>query len=266
MIKEILKGKIPEELIPSVRRSFDVVGDIAVIEIPEELEGYEREIAEAIMKVHKNVKVVCKRAGKTGGIERIRPVKVILGERRTTTVHVENGFKFLVDLSKVYFSPRLQNERLRVINQVKSGELVVDMFAGVGPFAIPIAKKTKVIAIDINRYAIKLLKENIKLNKIPEENIMVFEGDCRKVIDKHEEWFGKADRIIMNYPAESEKFLPWAEKLAKDGTKVHFYHFAKDEDELKTYLPGSCEIVEIRKCGQIAPRIYRYVVDFIYHL
>ncbi len=262
-LKELLKDKVPEEVIPS---AFDIVGDIAIFDSKDP--KYDKIIAEGILKLHKNVKVVAKR-GITEGIERIRPIEVILGENRSETIHVENGFRFKLDLNKVFFNTRLQFERQRVINQVKEGELVFDLFAGVGPFAVPIAKKgAKVIAIDINPVATRYLEENVKLNKVPKENIEIFTGDCREIVNNNPDWWGKADRIIMNLPAKSEDFLDVAKKLAKEGTIIHFYWFCheselwwKVEEVIKKVFP-KIKILERRKIGERAPRVYKIVVDF----
>jgi tRNA (guanine37-N1)-methyltransferase len=114
-------------------------------------------------------------------------------ERTTETIHKENGIRLKIDINKAYFSPRLQTERQRVIEQVKPGETVIDMFCGVGPYSIAIAKKAReVYAIDHNPAAIKLLKENIKLNKVT--NVKALKGDALELIKT----LPKADRIIMN--------------------------------------------------------------------
>ncbi|MCD6547256.1 MAG: class I SAM-dependent methyltransferase family protein [Nanoarchaeota archaeon] len=270
-LKEVLKGKLSDEELKLVRRSFDIIGDIAQVEIPEELKSKEKIIAEAIMKVHKNVKVVVKKIGPTAGEERIRPVKVIAGEKRTETVHIENKFKFKLDLNKVYFSPRLGSEHLRVINQIKPNEVVFDLFAGVGPFAIPAAKRAKkVVAIDINPYAIKYLKENARINKV-ENKIEAYVGDCREVVKKHK-WKQKADRVIMNLPAHSGEFLDVAFYVAKKGAIVHFYYFLKEEElfegavkkikEAEKEYGRKTRILNKKKCGQLAPRVWRVVIDF----
>ena len=270
-LKEILKGKLSKEELRLVRRSFDIIGDIAQIEIPLELEKKENVIAKAIMQMHKNVKVVVKKVGPTSGEERIRPVKVIAGEKRTETMHIENGVKLKLDLNKVYFSPRLGTEHLRVVNQIKKGEVVFDLFAGVGPYAIPAAKKAKkVVAIDINPYAIKYLKENAKLNKV-EDKIDAYTGDCRKVVKKHR-WKQKADRVIMNLPMHAGEFLDVAFYTAKPNAVVHCYFFLPEDELFKGAIKKIKEaekefgrktrILRKRKCGQLAPRIWRVVVDF----
>ncbi len=272
-IRELLKGKIPDELLKLVRKSYDIVGDIAVLEIPEELEEYEREIAEAVMKIHKNVKVVVKKAGKTEGIERVRPVKVILGENRTWTIHKENGIRLKVDVAKVFYTPRLSQERLRIARMVREGEIVADLFAGVGPYSILIAKISNpkvVYAIDINPEAYKLLVENIKLNKV-ERKVIPFLGDCREVV-KREKLENIADRVIMNLPMHADDFLDVAKYVAKDGAIVHFYYFLDEKElfdgaikvieEKAKKIGFDFEILDKRKVGEIGPRRYRVCIDF----
>lgn len=271
-IREILRDRIPEKYIPLVRRSYDIVGDIAIVEIPEEIKGYEKEIAEAIMRIHKNVRVVLKKAGIHEGIERVRKVEVIAGDRRTFTIHKENGIRLKVDLSKVFYTPRLSQERLRIAKEVKEGEVVADLFAGVGPYSILIAKISKprvVYAIDINPHAYKLLVENIKLNKV-EGVVIPFLGDCREVVKK--ERLEEADRIIMNLPKYSGDFLDVAFEISKDRSVVHFYCFLREEELFEggidiirrrsEEIGFGFRIIKCRRCGEIGPRMYRVCIDF----
>jgi len=270
-LKDVLKNKLTNSELKLVRRGYDIIGDIAQLEIPPELEKKEKLIAEAILKIHKNVKTVVKKVGGTSGVERIRPVKVILGEKRTETVQLENGVRLKVDINKVYFSPRLGTEHLNVINQIKKNEVVLDLFSGVGPYAIPAAKiAKKVIAIDINPNAIKYLNENAKLNKV-EQKIKSYVGDCREVVKKHK-WKRKADRVIMNLPMHAGEFLDVAFYVAKPGATVHCYFFLPEEELFKGAIKKIKEaekkfgrktrILRKRKCGQLAARIWRVVIDF----
>jgi len=271
-LKEYLKGKIPDEYISLVKRSYDIIGDIAVLEIPKELEKYEKIIAEGILKIHKNVKVVCKKAGKVEGEFRVRKVEVILGEKRTWTIHKENGLKFKLDISKVFYTPRLANDRLRVAKQVKEGELVADLFAGVGPYAILIAKlqpKCKVIAIDKNPFAYKFLVENIKLNKV--NNIEAYCGDCREVV-KELNLYGKVDRVIMHRPKIDDNFYDMAFLVPKKGGVVHYYTFLhekefpdkgiKDLKKAAKEFNKEIEIINAVRLNEIAPRLFRAVIEF----
>lgn len=266
-LKEILKGKIDDSDLEHIPRAFDIIGDIAVIEIPDEFQKYEKLIAEAIMEMHKKVETVAKRSSITSGIERVRKIEVIAGEEKTETVHKENGLRLVVDLNKVFFSPRLSNERLRVESQIENGETVVDMFAGIGPFSILIAKRhkdTKVHAIDINKYAVDYMKRNMVLNKIGNVNPVL--GDAKTVTKN----LGKvADRIIMNLPRSSLDFIDSIPSIAKDGATVHLYCLLKDEevDDKICLIKEKLGNVKIRKkvvCAEFGPGLNIYCIDFIY--
>ncbi len=269
-LREALKDKVPAKYHQYLPRSFDVIGDIAIVQINEKLKRYKKVIAETILNLNKNIKVVGEK-GKTEGIERIRKIKIIAGEKRSETIHKENGCLFKLDLNKVFYNERMQSERLRVAKEVKKGEVVFDLFAGVGPFAILIAKlkKVKVYAIDINKYAYKYLVENIKLNKV-ENYVIPFLGNCREVIEKNK-FFNVADRVIMNLPKTSDEFLDVAFKVAKKNAIVHWYYFLKENNfkegekiikEKASLYNKKVKILLVKKVGQIGKRTYRVVYDF----
>jgi tRNA (guanine37-N1)-methyltransferase len=209
--------------------SYEIIGDIAVIQVPEG--GNEKRIAEQVMKQNKNVKTVAKRTGEVKGKYRIKKVKVVLGEKKTETIHKENNTRLKIDINKAYFSPRLQTERQRIIEKVKPGEVVIDMFAGVGPYAVAIARNKKpeiVYAIDHNPSAIKYLKENITLNKVT--NVKAILGDAIEAI----RGLPKADRIIMNAPRQNnQKTLNAAKKRVKKGGLIHYYTTSEQVIDLK---------------------------------
>lgn len=271
-LKELLKDKLTSEQLSNLKCSYDVIGEIAVMNpMPYGLKSKEKLIAKAIMVNNRHVKTVVKKTGPTSGVERIRPVKVILGKKRTETTFVENGCKFKLDINKVYFSPRLGSERLRVIKQVKRNEVVYDLFAGVGPFAVPIAKIAKrVVAIDINKFACKYLEENSRLNKVSEK-IEIYCGDSRKIVTK-EKWKRVADRVIMNLPMHAGNFLDIAFRIAKKNATVHFYFFLHEKElfdgaiklikKVSKKANRKIRILNKRKCGQLSPRIWRIVIDF----
>ncbi len=128
---EVLRDNIAPSLLKRVKHSFDVIGDIAVIEAPEELVSLKESIAKAIIEVHKDVRTVLCKSGAVDGKFRVRGYELVLGDEKTETMHVEHGCRFMLDVAKVYFSPRLATEHLRVASQIKGSEVVVDMFAGV---------------------------------------------------------------------------------------------------------------------------------------
>ncbi len=209
--------------------SYDIVGDIAVIKYRE---GRDIERIIRALEKRKNIRKIAVDYGVVGE-ERIRKLELIKGDS-LETVHREYGIKLKVDISKVYFSPRLATERWRVVQRVRDGETIFDMFAGCGPFSIMIAKyrRVKIHACDINPHAIEYLRENIKLNRV--EGIEIHLGDARDVAEK----IRNVDRVIMNLPHSSYHFLPHALKTLRKGGEIHYYEIlprnnAREEDLVK---------------------------------
>ncbi len=231
---EPLEDTLPPHLLASLPRAIDFVGDIAIIEIPPELDAYKNVIGEAILRVHKNVQTVLAKAGAVSGTYRIREFNLIAGQPKTYTIHKEHGCRYYIDLAKAYFSPRLSYEHNRVASLVKDGETVIDLFAGVGPFSILIAKThehVKVYAVDANPHAVKFLKKNVRLNRV-EGKVHPILGDAQQVVK--EGLFGVADRVIMNLPEKAIEFLEGAcEAIKSSGGIVHFYSFLKASDSLE---------------------------------
>lgn len=216
------KEKSLEELLGFAPK-YELVGDIAIIEM---YESNAQQIAEVLIK-KKKAKVVLQAASAVEGEYRTREFSFISGERRTETLYKENNCTYMLDVAEVYFTPRLATERVRIAEQVKNGDIVVDMFAGVGPFSILIAKRlseAKVIAIDKNPVAVKYLKENVRINKV--KNVEIREGDVRKRI----EGISEADHIIMNLPHSSVEFLDIAFSVVKRGGVIHFYAITHEDD------------------------------------
>lgn len=230
----VLEEKLSPHLLASLPHAVDFVGDIAIIEIPPELENYKRMIGEAMLSTHKRVSTVLAKSGAVRGIYRVRKFEVIAGADKTETVHKEHGCVFHVDLSKAYFSPRLSYEHSRIAAQVNQGETVIDMFAGVGPFSILIAKKcanVKIYAIDVNPDAVHYLKRNIKANNV-EAKVTSILGDARQIIK--EELKAAANRIIMNLPEKAIEYVDIAcEALQKEGGIIHYYEFTNAPNPLE---------------------------------
>jgi tRNA (guanine37-N1)-methyltransferase len=157
-LKTLLSQTLSPKEVANIYNSYDIIGDIAIIRTTKQTAKHSRDIARAIMTVHNNIKTVLAQESAVKGEFRLRKLKHIAGEHKTHTVHKESGCLFNVDLEKCYFSPRLFHERRRIAEQVRPGEVVINMFAGVGCFSILIAKKannTKVYSIDINPAAIE---------------------------------------------------------------------------------------------------------------
>lgn len=222
---------VPEELRPLLPSSFDTVGSIAIVKMEDEVAPYAAKIGKAIMATQISIKTVCMDSGVMNQF-RTRNVKVVAGEKTTETVHKEYGLTFKVDVARAFFTPRLATERQAVAKQVKPGEVVIDMFAGIGPFSIMIAKTGSprvVYAIDMNPNAIELMKENIALNKATSVNPIL--GDAREVVPRLE----KADHIVMNLPHDGRGFIGEAIRALKPGGVIHFYEIT-EEDEVQKSL------------------------------
>jgi tRNA (guanine37-N1)-methyltransferase len=215
---------IPDEFRQLLPSSYDTLGTIAIVKMADEVAPFAKQIGQAIIATQKAIKTVCLDAGVVDQF-RTRNVKVVAGEKTTETVHREYGMVFKIDVAKAFFSPRLATERDIVAKQVQTGETVIDMFAGVGPFSIMIARTRRpkvVYAIDVNPDAISLMKENLTLNKV--ESVRPILGDAREEIAG----LDKADRIIMNLPHQASDFVADAIKALKAGGVIHYYEIIED--------------------------------------
>ena len=218
---------VPESLRRSLPSSFDVIGDIAVLKIPSEMQRYRGEIGRAILRWNPTLQVVVEDRG-VKGERRVRSIDVIAGERRTTTVHTEHGLRYAVDLAQAYFSPRLASERERIANQVLAGEVVADPFAGVGPYAILIAKRRRpkiVHASDVNPAAVALLRANVGANRI--DRVATYEGDAHQILEQ----IRPVDRVILDLPHTAFDHL--GHSFAALGARgvVHVYRILERADE-----------------------------------
>jgi tRNA (guanine37-N1)-methyltransferase len=215
---------LPDELRPLLPSSYDTIGSIAVVKMADEVVPYAPQIGKAIIATQSAIRTVCMDSGVVEQF-RTRNIKIVAGEKTTETAHKEYGLVFKMDLRKVFFSPRLATERENVAKQVKPGEVIIDMFAGIGPFSIMIAKNYSpkiVYAIDMNPEAITYMKENIALNKVA--NVTPVEGDAREKIGDLEH----ADRIIMNLPHDAHGFVADALKALKSGGVIHYYEIMEE--------------------------------------
>ncbi|MBI4440242.1 class I SAM-dependent methyltransferase family protein [Candidatus Woesearchaeota archaeon] len=266
-LRQSLEGKLTKKEIRHLRTSYDIIGSIAIMEIPPELKKKEKVIGNAILQLRKEVKTVCKKAGIHRGKYRTQKLTVIAGEKTKEATYRENGCTIQLDVGKVYFSPRLSTERQRVAGLVRKGESVLVMFSGVAPYPLVISKLAKpkeIFGIELNPVAHKYALENIALNKI--KNITLIKGDVRKVkLNK------KFDRVVMPLPKGGEDFLNVALKYAKKKGIIHFYDFLHEtefdlaEEKVKkacSEAKRGCKILNFVKCGQYGPGIFRVCVDF----
>ncbi|MFC6771396.1 class I SAM-dependent methyltransferase, partial [Halorubrum pallidum] len=204
--------------------SLERLGDIVIVD--EDDPDRAAAIAEAVMASDLPCETVLNRASPIEGELRVRRWNVLAGDG-TETVHREYGHEFALDVAEVYFSPRLATERHRVVTQVDASETVVDMFAGVGPYAIPMATRgADVVACDLNETAIEYLRANAERNGVA-DRVTAIAGDVRRATTEHAD---TADRLVMNLPHSADEFLDTAVTLAGDDCVIHYYDIQHEDD------------------------------------
>ena len=268
-VKKRLEGEMVEEEFeklpskrPSLReivgglRAYDVIGDIAIVEIPDSMAEKRRLVGETLLSLNKKVKCVFEKRGEVSGVHRTRKLVHLAGEKRTETIHREYGCSFSLDIEKVFFSPRLATERKRIAGMVGDGEKVFDMFCGVGPFSIIISKYSgakEIHASDINEYAIAYLKKNIQLNRV--KNVVPYRGDALKISHS----VGNVDRCIMNLPTQSFQFLDVA---ALHAHFIHLYCLSENLIKVVENIEGmEIGVLSSRKVKEYSPHEAIYCLD-----
>ena len=225
-LKAVLADRLKPWELELLYKSYDIIGDIAIIRIPDALKHRSKIIAEAIIQTQRRVKTVLCQATPVSGNFRLRRLEWVAGEKKTETVYKEYGCLFKVDLERCYFSPRLSYERMRITQQVQPGEIVVNMFSGVGCYSIIIAKNSvaeKIYSIDINPAAVRYMQENVKLNKVG-GRVIPIQGDAKNVIK--ESLQNVADRVLMPLPKRAYEYLDYAVLALKStGGRIHYYDF-----------------------------------------
>ena len=268
-LKEALRGHLSEEELQLLVQSYDIVGDIAITIIPDALLAKKDLIAGAILALHKNIKVVARRAGIYDGEFRTLPLEIIGGEERKETVHREHGVRFLLNPETTYYSVRSSSERQRLASLVRDRERVLVLFSGIGPYPLIIGRANpscRVIGIEKNpaahAYALKNLGYNKKIS-----NVEFYEGDVRTVLPDLRMTF---DRIVMPLPKSAEAFLGLALQFLQRPGWLHFYDLQEKGgvEEAIEKVRSACRQVarpvmsaEVTVCGHCAPRLYRICVD-----
>ena len=240
------------ELLPGrqVLPRHELVGGIAI------MQDRDPTGAVKILSSRPSLHTVVYAVGEVSGDYRTREFEILAGKPTTRTELIEYGHRFTVDLAGAYFSARLSTERQRILAQVQEDEKILDMFAGVGPFAITLAAKAEfIVASDLNPHAIVLMLENIAQNRV--KNVLPMFEDARRLAEILP-W--KFDRIVMNLPLAGTEFLTEAFRLCGPGGMIHFYALVSakgehtprimelggivlSEREVRSYSPGQWHAV-----------------------
>jgi tRNA (guanine37-N1)-methyltransferase len=273
LLKNALKDVFTKEEIEKLYSSFDIIGDIIIIKIPDELEGKKEIIANTLINKIKTVNTVFQQISSVQGEYRTRKLCFLTGSNKSYTEYKEHGCIFKVDVLKTYFSPRLSTERLRVSKMISNNEIIVNMFAGIGTYSIILAKKNPdciVYSIDSNPDANDLCIINSKLNKVQDRVIPIL-GNARTIIDNQLK--GKATRILMPLPEQASEFIDSAiAALQNNKGVIHYFAHIKSKSKLDAVEEGkiNChknfecyhyKIISGRVVREVGPRIYQTVFD-----
>lgn len=273
MLKEVLQERLDRTELEKLSSSFDIIGTIAIIKIPDSLTSKRKLIADALIEEIRPVKSVFCQVSAIEGDYRLRKLELISGENSPITVYKEHGCTFKVDVINTYFSPRLSTERLRIAKLTEPNEVIVNMFGGVGTFSIIISrynKSAKVYSIDSNPIAIDMCRQNIEINKLT-GNVFPVLGDAEQEI--HKGLKGIAKRVLMPLPEKAKDFVDAAVSSLENGSgTIHYFcHVGADNkknaiqngimDTSESFSKFDHTIRNVRVVREVGPRFYQIVSD-----
>lgn len=270
LLKKSLENFLSEQESKELFSAFDQIGNIIIVRIPDSLLTKKKIIGETLLEQVKTARSVFYQSSAVEGNFRTRDLELLAGEDKTETEYKEFGCRFIVDVKNAFFSPRLSTERERIANLVQDGEVLINMFGGVGMFSILAAKKKKctVYNIDINPTASKLCENNIERNKLV-GRVFSINGDASDVV--REKLENKGDRTLMLLPERSDEFWDTAVLATKNHGIIHYYsHIHSDrkqdasklsEDHLLEISNINSKILSSKIVRPVGPRYYQTVVD-----
>lgn len=272
-LKSVLAGTLSDNELQYLYSSYDIIGDIAIIKIPDVLVHKKKVICDTLLQNVKNLKAVYMQNGSVAGEYRLRELEFVAGSEIYLTNYKEYSCKFLVNVATSYFSPRLSTERLRLSKMAKNGESVLNMFAGVGTFSVIMAKekRLKLTNIDSNLDAYILSVINSKINKV-DDIITSVHGDAKILLD-NTQYKDRFDRILLPLPEKAHEFIDLSIPCLKPkGGILHFFSHVKSDRKSsvvesseanirKLFKRYSYQIMHTQIVRAVAPRIYQTVTD-----
>jgi len=260
-LRKRLREELSDKELDVLPKGYQIIGKVLLIKLNKKLIKHRKIIGNTLIEIFPYIYTVCLFKGvKT--VTRKPDIEIIAGCSSTQTLHKEYSCQFLIDVSEIMWSQGNKQERIRLTKLAKPKEVIVDMFAGIGYFSIFLAKYSKpekIYAIDINPKAIESLRKNVWLNGV-ENKIEILQGDCRKFSIILE---NTADRIVMGYLFETEKFLPHALRIAKNNCMIHLHRIASisETKKIKEKISEDTKILKVKRVKSYAPKIYHYVFD-----
>lgn len=254
---------VPEHENKLLPAGWQILGDIIIVCISKQLEHRKKDIGGALLSLYPGCSTVLLDRGINGQMR--QPEREIIAGEKTATVHRENGCFFKLDAMRLMYSQGNLAERMRM-SKLGKGDVVVDMFAGIGYFSIPMAvhsKPKKIFAIEINPVAYDYLKENIRLNKVG-DIVEPVSGDCSYVAPT-----GTANRVIMGY-LDAYEYLGHGIRALLPGGIIHYHEAVPEAVERRPTMRvigaalsagRKAEIINTRRIKKYSPGVWHVVVD-----
>ncbi|HJY10636.1 MAG TPA: class I SAM-dependent methyltransferase family protein [Nitrososphaeraceae archaeon] len=255
--------------------SYDVIGDIIIMKIPNSLQHKKYTIGKLLLESLKHVKCVFLQTSSVDGDFRLRRLELLAGVDRTVTEYHEHGCRFRVDVGKVYFSPRLSTERHRIAERVRDNEIITNMFAGVGTFSILIAKQnpcSTVYSIDSNPKANNFCLVNTRLNNV-QDRVFPLCGDAKYIAGNL--LAGLSDRVLMPLPEKAMEFVDSAVACLRNNRgSIHYFAHIRAQNRKDAVRAGKLATTEAfrnynhelgttRIVREVGPRLYQIVSDVL---
>ncbi|MFW9901471.1 MAG: class I SAM-dependent methyltransferase family protein [Candidatus Thorarchaeota archaeon] len=263
-LKAKLKDVLNEEELKLLPRGFQTLGNVIILKLNPKLYDKKEIISKFYLELLPRIRTVYLNKGRiVGTFRKPENIEYIAGEDNPIVEHREHGIVYKFDLTKIMFSKGNINERKYLVTLVKSGEIIVDMFAGIGYFSLPIAKHSpvgKIYSIELNPESFNYLVDNIKINHL-EDKIIPINGDCKVEVLKLSESGIRAHRVIMGVFPAPEKFIKEALSLVNDKGTVYHYEGVVEKDKYINLFEDFNEITQ-KEGYKSELKSYRYVKSY----
>ena len=273
-LAEKLKDVFTEEELSILPRGFQTLGNIIILKLKPKLLEKSKVIGQTYLDLLPKIRSVYINKGRIiGSFREPESIEFLVGEDNPIVEHKEHGIKYRFDITKIMFSKGNLNERRFLATLVKKGEIVVDMFAGIGYFSLPIAKHSEVgqiYSIELNPTSYKTLLENIKINHL-EEKITVINGDCKKEVLELSRSGIRADRVIMGIFPAPKDYIKEALCLTKEEGTIYHYEgvvekeayisLFKEFEEICQEEQFNCRLKSHRFVKSYGPNLFHTVLD-----
>lgn len=264
-LAELLGGEMEDDLLRLLPRGWFILGDVIIVKIQPQLGQFKHQIGDALLSIYPRCRSVLEDFGIEGQLR--EPVREIIAGETRETIHKENGVFFKLDALKIMFSQGNLRERIRM-SRLGNDEVVVDMFAGIGYFTLPMAvhaRPRRVLAIELNPAAYQYLKENVRLNHV-ESIVETILGDCEKFTPP-----GVADRVVMGYVGATDRYLGTGVRALRPGGILHYHQTIPSWQYPRAIIEDVVDVaeeldrsVEIKRCARVkkySPGVVHAVVD-----